>query len=71
MIQDLGQHIYHNEYFPREPRAGDILFVFEKGQVLAATGPNGSIRFPDVMEASGQAMQFLFTIDDTAFFLGC
>ena len=70
MIQDIGQHIYHNEYFPREPKPGDILFVFEKGQILGRVSENGEIRFPTIQEAGKQKIQFLFTIDETAFFLG-
>lgn len=70
MIQDIGQHIYHNEYFPRESKPGDILFVFEKGQILGRVSENGEIRFPTIQEAGKQKIQFLFTIDETAFFLG-
>ena len=70
MIQDIGQHIYHNEYFPRGPKPGDILFVFEKGQILGSVSETGEIRFPTIQEAGEQHIQFLFTIDETAFFLG-
>jgi len=69
MIQDIGQHSYHNEYFPREPKPGDILFVFQNAQLQGNTGPDGSLIFPRV-EESTQTPQFLFTIDETAFFLG-
>lgn len=69
MIQDIGQHIYHNEYSPREPKPGDILFVFQNGKIQCNVGPDGNLYFPKV-EESTEPVQFLFTIDDTAFFLG-
>jgi len=69
MIQDIGQHHFHNEYFPRQPRPDDILFVFQDRQVLGNLDASGTIQFPTMKEASRPA-QFLFTIDDTAFFLG-
>ncbi len=70
MIQDIGHHIYHNEYLPREPEAGDVLLVFQEGRILANTTADDRIRFPGVEEAGSQRLQFLFTVDNTAFFLG-
>ena len=67
MIQDIGQHIYHNEYTPRAPQDGDVLFVFQDGNLLMDVDEAGTVRFP---AAIGQAMQYLFSIDDTAFYLG-
>lgn len=71
MIQDIGQHIYHNEYTPHAPRDRDILFVFEKGQILCRADPEGNICFPKVCESAEQKLQYLFSIDDISFFLGC
>lgn len=70
MIQDIAPHSYHNEYTPREPRREDIVFVFQNGQILAGTDDSDGITFPTVAEASGQELQYLFTIDETAYFLG-
>ena len=59
MIQDIGQHIYHNEYSPREPKPGDILFVFQNGKIQCNVGPDGNLYFPKV-EESTEPVQFLF-----------
>lgn len=69
MIQDIGQHIYHNEYTPRPPQESDFLFVFEKGQILCA-GDENAFRLPQVKETKETELQYLFSIDDTAFYLG-
>ncbi|MBO7251820.1 MAG: NAD(+) diphosphatase, partial [Oscillospiraceae bacterium] len=69
MIQDIGNHVYNNAYTPHDPRPGDILFVFSQGQILCSTD-GSSIRFPQAIQAEGQKLQFLFHIDDTAYYLG-
>lgn len=70
MIQDIGPHIYSNAYTPRPPRNGDILFVFRDGGILCRTGPDDSICFPSAAEVPAEETQYLFSIDDTAFYLG-
>lgn len=70
MIQDIGPHIYHNEYTPHPPRDGDILFVFRNGQLLCRRDTDGNISFPAVSEAGDQQLQYLFSIDGTSFYLG-
>jgi len=70
MIQDIGRHIYHNEYHPRPPRDRDILFVFRDGEILAKLGDADSVLFPSAVESREEKLQFLFTIDETACFLG-
>ena len=52
MIQDIGQHIYHNEYSPREPKPGDILFVFQHGKIQCNVSPDGNLYFPKVEEST-------------------
>lgn len=69
MIQDIGQHVYHNEYTPRPPRPGDTVFVFQNGQILCSLAPDGQIRFPSAEHFPSQSLQYLFRIDDTAFYL--
>ena len=69
MIQDIQPHIYHNEYTPRPAEPEDIVFIFRKNEILAAEAPDGTLRFPKAAEVSGQ-LQYLFSIDDTGFFLG-
>ena len=69
MIQDIQPHIYHNEYLPRDPRQGDFLFVFQQGQILACTDEENNVSFPSALDAR-EKPQYLFSIDDTAYFLG-
>lgn len=69
MIQDIGQHVYHNEYTPRPPRPEDIVFVFQNGQVLCQLSQEGQIHFPTASFFPEQSLQYLFRIDDTAFYL--
>ena len=70
MIQDIGPHRYHNEFHPRLPQEGDYLLVFEKGQILCRCSEDGLLAFPMALEAEEDNLQYLFCIDDTAFFLG-
>lgn len=70
MIQDIGQHVYHNEYTPHPPAEGDILFVFQKGLILCRTEDDGSMSFPLVSETKEQNLQYLFCIDSISFYLG-
>lgn len=69
MIQDIGAHVYHNEYTPRPPREGDHLLVFRQGQILVARDGSEDLRFPSALEAIGK-LQYLFRIDDEAYYLG-
>ena len=70
MIQDIGPRQYHNEYTPREKRDEDIVFVFRGREVLGRMEENGALTFPSGAEASEGNLQYLFSIDDRAFFLG-
>lgn len=70
MIQDIGNHIYHNEYTPHSPAEGDILFVFHNGQILCRQEEDGTTRFPLACRSGSRDIQYLFRIDDTSFYLG-
>ena len=70
MIQDIQPRQYHNEYRPREKRDGDIVFVFRGREILGRTGEKGTLSFPDGAETAEKDLQYLFSIDDRAFFLG-
>lgn len=69
MIQDIGQHSFHNEYTPRPPQRGDYLFVFENSMILCA-GTETAFRVPTVDETEEKELQYLFSIDGTGFYLG-
>ena len=70
MIQDIQPRQYHNEYTPREKRDGDIIFVFRGREMLGRTGEDGALAFPCGAETAETDLQYLFSIDDRAFFLG-
>lgn len=70
MIQDIQPRQYHNEYMPREKRDNDIVFIFRGREILARTEPDGALGFPSGAEVTEENLQYLFSIDDQAFFLG-
>ncbi len=66
MIQDIEPHQFYNEYQPRAPHTGDILFCYEGNDVLLKPD-HTFFKYDDV--SSDRAFTYLFRIDDTAFFL--
>jgi len=69
MIQDIGRHLYHNEYTPHSPQPQDLLFVFQDGRIQCRLS-DGRISFPGAMEAPASEIQYLFRIDNVSFYLG-
>ena len=70
MIQDIQPKQYHNEYTPRPIREEDIVFVFRGREVLLREEADGSLAFPQGREVREENLQYLFAIDDRAFYLG-
>lgn len=70
MIQDIQPKTYHNEYTPRPIRGEDIVFVFRGREVLLREEEDGTLAFPTGKETEEKDLQYLFAIDDRAFFLG-
>ncbi len=66
MIQDIFPHIYHNEYTPRPPKEGDRLVVICEKGTLTRREENGTVSLPC---CTGGEVQYLFAIDETAYFL--
>ena len=69
MIQDIQPKQYHNEYTPRPIREDDVVFVFRGREVLLRQEENG-FAFPRGSEVQEENLQYLFAIDDRAFYLG-
>ena len=69
MIQDIQPRQYHNEYTPREKRDTDIVFLFRGREILART-EDEMLVFPTGAEVTEENLQYLFSIDDRAFYLG-
>lgn len=70
MIQDIQPKQYHNEYTPRPMRDNDVVFVFRGREVLLREETDGRLSFPAGRETGEKDLQYLFSIDDRAFFLG-
>ena len=69
MIQDIQPKCYHNEYTPRPIREADVVFVF-RGRDILLREEVGQFRFPTGAEVKEENLQYLFAIDDRAFYLG-
>ena len=69
MIQDIQQKHYRNEYTPRPIRDNDVVFVFRGREVLLREEEDKFV-FPTGREVEEKNLQYLFAIDDQAFFLG-
>ena len=65
MLQDIAPHRSRGEYLPRDPRPGDILLTL-RGRELGFE--NGTL--PRIGENIPAGLQYLVSVDDTAFFLG-
>lgn len=71
MLQEIAPHIYHNEFRRPAPAPTDLAAVFDGKSVLLTEEGGG---FPTVETLRGlgvgeEDLAYLFTIDDTAFFL--
>lgn len=74
MIQDLGNHVFHNEYQPVPPTEKDYILHYQNHEVLANTA-KGTLSFPtfwDAAKAQPEIYQnyiYLFSIDETRYYL--
>ena len=71
MIQDIQPHVYKNHYFPEKVPASDSPVAFVKDRSLYCKTAMGSLRFPAYGELEDKSglFRFLFTIDETDYFL--
>ena len=69
MIQDIQPKVYHNEYTPRPIKDNDVVFVFRGREVLLREETE-RFAFPTGKETPDNNLQYLFSIDDRAFYLG-
>ncbi len=74
MIQDLENHIFHNEYQPVPPKKMDCILYYEKHAALVHTS-HDMLTFPsfgDVEAAVPDIYEhylYLFSIDESLFVL--
>ncbi|MDR0839035.1 MAG: NAD(+) diphosphatase [Oscillospiraceae bacterium] len=71
MIHEIAPHVFHNEYKPRDPRPDDYILIYEKNQVLLDCADEAAPRVPvySDLAAFNPPLTYLFTVDDTAFYL--
>ena len=75
MFQEIGPHVFHNEFREMLPGEGDPLLVLDGNQILLKFHKSGSISLPTVgeirqlSEAAGKEAFYLFSIDEQPFFL--
>ena len=69
MLQDLGDHRYHNEMRWKEPEADDIALIFRKDGTLLCRPEEADIALPRMRDGRFRDAQYAFSIDGTAFYL--
>jgi len=68
MFQDIAPHIYKNEYKPRPANPNDYVIFCREREVCLRETENGAV-FPTVGELPAGDLQYLFGMDDRAFYL--
>ena len=73
MIQDITPHHLYNEFTPRSPQNGDLIFAFRDRKLLADLSAN-TCRFPLWENVSSQfptttSLIWLFALDQPPVFL--
>ena len=71
MIQDIGNHIFHNEFDNKEVTEDDIVFVFYGNQILCKLGDNKELILPTFKQLNREKEEvvFAFHIDEKPYFL--
>ncbi len=71
MIQDIGDHIFHNQFAKREVTDDDWVFVFYGNQLLCRLVDDRGLVLPEFkqLSCSKDKVTFLFSVDDRAYFL--
>ncbi len=76
MLQDIGSSVYSNEYTPRKPKASDLVFLFQRNQVLMMKGQEGQakqmISYEKMQEFFNKSLHrlvYLFAVDDCGVYL--
>ncbi len=66
MIQNIEPHEFHNDWSPRRPSGDDIVFGYDRRNAILRSDQT-FFRWKDL--GSAHEYVYLFSIDDTAFFL--
>ena len=68
MFQDIFPHVYHNEFSKKAPTEDDHILIFSDRGLLCRVQDN-ALLLPTVGELGADRLQYLFTIDETAYYL--
>ena len=69
MIQEIGPHALNNAYAPRPPREGDRAMIFDGAGALLSRPESGILLFPGHESVPREGYVYLFSVDDTAYYL--
>ncbi|MDY4784977.1 NAD(+) diphosphatase [Pygmaiobacter massiliensis] len=69
MIQDIAPHFYNNSYQRRQATCGDTVFVFASEKMLCKTAEPLCWPTFEELDLAPEKAQYLFSIDNTAFFI--
>jgi NAD+ diphosphatase len=76
MIHEIAPHILNNDFKPRDPKSSDFLICYDRAKTLLKKSGEGYAipRIGELLESQGKSLNdfeghYLFSIDDTAFFL--
>ena len=71
MIQDIAPQVFHNQISWREPTDSDPVLAFTKDRKVYCCVDGNEIRYPTVSDlaARKEELQYLFAVDDTAYYL--
>ena len=68
MFQEIYPHIYHNEFSKKPAQADDHVLIFSDAGLLCRVD-GSALQLPTVGELGADRPQYLFTIDETAYYL--
>lgn len=68
MFQDISPHIYHNEFSKKPPVGSDHMLIFRENALLCRVEDHAVV-LPTVAEVGDVPCQYLFAIDDMAYYL--
>lgn len=69
MIQDIAPHKFDNSYRKKTPEENDRMFFFDEQGSVFASADGGSVELPYVSDFQVKECVYLFSIDDTGYFL--
>ncbi len=71
MIQDIAPQVYHNQISWREPTQNDPVLAFTKDRKVFCRLEGEEIFYPTVQQlgVNAEHLQYLFAVDDTAYYL--